>query len=187
MSKGKSPACAGFAALSFALLASQAGAQTHAAFAISSPDIVDGANLDKRFAGPEACGGGNVSPALNWTNAPQATRSFAVVTLDFEARYGDGAVHWVAYGIDPNASGLPQGAGAAGSKLVVLGKGTNVVGYRGPCAPANDPHHYIYTVYALDLPTTALAGGLTRDAFLGRIKGHVLALTSIVTRYAKPR
>ena len=54
-------------------------------FTLTSPKLQDGAFLDKRFAGPtdaqNACGGDNVSPPLQWSNAPANTKSFAVILL----------------------------------------------------------------------------------------------------------
>jgi len=60
------------------------------------------------------------------------------------------------YNIPPNLTGLPEGAGATGSQY-----GEQVVNdfftgaeYDGPCPPANVVpyvHHYVFTVYALDI------------------------------------
>ena len=57
--------------------------------------------------------------------------------------------------------------------------------YRGPCPPHGlAPHHYIITVIATDLASDALQPGLTRADFLVALKGHTLASSSFIGRYA---
>ncbi|MGA2088810.1 MAG: hypothetical protein ABSG66_07820, partial [Stellaceae bacterium] len=57
--------------------------------------------------------------------------------------------------------------------------------YRGPCPPHGlRPHHYIITVVATDLAPDALKPGLTRADFLAALKGHALASSSFIGRYA---
>lgn len=57
-----------------------------AAFRLSSPQFADNAMLERKNAGNFAknpnCTGQNVSPALQWTNAPDKTRSFAIILDD---------------------------------------------------------------------------------------------------------
>lgn len=161
------------------------------AFTVTSPKFQDGATLDKRYGGPTSaqlpCGGENISPPLAWTNVPANTKSFAVVVWDFEGGRGPGVVHWVAYGIPGDAKGLAENAGAEGAAGLVGGTNARQTGtYFGPCAPAGDPHHYIYAVYALDIAKDELPAGLTRDQFLDRVKGKVLGLNSIIGKYNRP-
>ena len=58
-------------------------------------------------------------------------------------------------------------------------------GYDGPCPPWNDSliHHYVFTVYALDLPSLPLAGRFTGADARRAIEGHVLAQASITGTY----
>ncbi|MCU0951549.1 MAG: YbhB/YbcL family Raf kinase inhibitor-like protein [Burkholderiaceae bacterium] len=58
-------------------------------------------------------------------------------------------------------------------------------GYDGPCPPWNDAiiHHYVFTVYALDVPTLPLAGRFTGADVRRAIEGHVLAQASITGTY----
>jgi len=70
-----------------------------AGFALTSSAVADGARLPLANAGPGDCGGANVSLPLRWSNAPAATKSFAVVVIDVDGGRGLGSVHWVAYGI----------------------------------------------------------------------------------------
>lgn len=95
--------------------------------------------------------GGNQSPELSWTGAPPNTRTFVVVAYDATAAF----THWGMYNISGDATGLPENAGMAGSQY-----GKQIFNdfadpaYDGPCPPPNFPpnvHHYVFTVYALDI------------------------------------
>ena len=50
-------------------------------------------------------------------------------------------------------------------------------GYDGPCPPWNDLrlHHYVFTLYALDVPKLALAADLSGAAARKAMHGHILA------------
>jgi hypothetical protein len=164
-----------------------AAAQTPA-LTVASPAFTDGGMLAPANAASERdCGGGNVSPTLRWSGSPDRTKSFAIVMIDPDGRRGLGSIHWVVYGIPPSVRSLPEGAGGAPSEYLVGGtNGSGTTIYRGPCPPQGDePHHYVFQVYALDLEPGTLQAGLTREAFLEAIRGHSLAEASIVGRYAR--
>ncbi|MGF6958788.1 YbhB/YbcL family Raf kinase inhibitor-like protein [Paraburkholderia youngii] len=174
-------------AVACALLA-YASAHAYAApsFAVSSPGLADGGTLNaSHAASANNCGGGNVSPALQWHNAPAGTKSFAVTIFDPDGAKGLGVVHWIVYGIAPGTTALAEGEAAPAGSVAGTNR-TGGPGYYGPCPAVGDvPHHYVAQVYALDLPPDALPAGLTRDAFLAAIKDHVLAATSTVLRYGR--
>jgi Raf kinase inhibitor-like YbhB/YbcL family protein len=131
------------------------------------------------------CSGGNQSPELSWTGVPKKTKSFAVLTLDITAIFW----HWGMYNIAPTTARLPQNAGTPKSKYgkevlndwaIYYGKANR--GYDGPCPPAGKPHHYVFTVYALDttlkLPRSAYVENLDLA-----IRGHILGSASITGLY----
>jgi Raf kinase inhibitor-like YbhB/YbcL family protein len=136
--------------------------------------------------------GGNQSPELLWDGAPPHTRSFTVVAYDETA----GFTHWGMYNIPGRASGLPENAGMAGrhrGKQVLNDFGT--AGYGGPCPPANVPpdvHHYVFTVYALDVDLTvpgstnfpANAEALYHALINAGRHHHILATASITGLYS---
>src|SRR6478736_7446588 len=134
-----------------------AGAAQAQSMTLTSPQIKEGATIanEQVFKG-FGCTGGNISPALNWSGAPSATKSFAVTMYDPDAPTGSGWWHWVMYNIPPNVSKLPPGAGdPAREWLPGVTHGNTDFGnrgYGGPCPPAGDaPHRYIFTVHALDV------------------------------------
>lgn len=59
-------------------------------------------------------------------------------------------------------------------------------GYDGPCPPWNDaiPHHYHFSVYALDVPKLDVSGDFTGPDALKAMQGHILAEGSVVGLYS---
>ena len=185
----RSIAAAAFvAAFSSSVLgASGAGAQS---MTVTSPDIKDGATIanEQVFKG-FGCTGENKSPALSWSGAPSATKSFAVTIYDPDAPTGSGWWHWVVYNIPAGTTSLPKNAGDPAAKLVPAGAiqgrtDFGVGGYGGPCPPPGDkPHHYHITVFAVDvdkLPADENASA----AYVGfNLHFHTLAKASITGRY----
>jgi Raf kinase inhibitor-like YbhB/YbcL family protein len=161
-------------------------------FRLTSPDFADNGFLSAPNAGMGtsqrgnwACGGKNVSPALAWSHAPKGTKTFAVIMDDPDAASGRGGNHWIAYDIPASITALPRNAGNGHSDLLVGGSNGRVTTYSGPCAePDAKTHHFLWMVFALDLPAGTLQAGLTRNQFMKRIKGHNLAEASLVTRFA---
>lgn len=58
-------------------------------------------------------------------------------------------------------------------------------GYDGPCPPWNDsiPHHYVFTLYALDVERLPVAGKFTGQQVRDAMRGHVLGEASITGVY----
>jgi Raf kinase inhibitor-like YbhB/YbcL family protein len=58
-------------------------------------------------------------------------------------------------------------------------------GYDGPCPPWNDSiiHHYVFTVYALDIPSLEVRGQLTGANVRAALAGHVLAQAHLTGTY----
>ena len=59
-------------------------------------------------------------------------------------------------------------------------------GYDGPWPPFNDErlHHYVFTVYALDVNKLELRSRFTGGDAINAMEGHVLDLASIVATYS---
>src|SRR5262249_29623602 len=131
------------------------------------------------------CKGKNISPPLQWSQAPAGTRSFVLVLDDPDAP--DPAapervwVHWVVYdlagdstGIGEDAKQLPGGART----------GRNDWGnpeYSGPCPPIGR-HRYFHKLYALDVVLPELNAPSKADVEKA-MQGHVLAKSEIIGTY----
>src|SRR5579863_8549913 len=56
--------------------------------------------------------GQNLSPPLEWSDAPKGTKEFALLCYDPDAPLPRGFVHWVLYGIPASTTKLPEGVPA---------------------------------------------------------------------------
>lgn len=161
------------------------------AFRLTSPQYADNVMLERKNAGNFAknpnCTGQNVSPALQWSNAPDKTRSFAILMDDQAGRAGLGVSHMVIYGIPATVSGFGEGELSAPSGKYVGGRSTpGPTGYFGPCPPkGNAPQHYVLTLIATDLEPGALPPGLNKEELLKALQGRALRAASLVLRFAQ--
>lgn len=122
-------------------------------FTLISPDVADGQPVPMAQV-HEKAGGGNLSPALVWSGAPEGTKAFAVTCYDPDAPTGSGWWHWTVVDLPGDSTGLPGGVTADGQGLpagAVQGRTDfGSAGYGGPAPPPGDtPHRYIFTVHAL--------------------------------------
>lgn len=127
-------------------------------------------------------GGSNISPELHWQGAPKGTKSFALIAHDPDAPHPGGWYHWVSYGFPPTTHELVAGI-ALPPALVGFNSGAQQ-SYEGPCPPPGKPHHYHFTLYALDF-MPALDKDLTGPQVEAAIKGHVLARTTLTGIYGR--
>jgi len=135
------------------------------------------------------CAGQNISPALQWTNPPAGTKSFAVTMYDPDAPTGSGWWHWVMYNIPASTTSLADSAGngrnaPSGSAEGMTDFGTK--GYGGPCPPVgNKPHHYHITVFALKVDKLDVPGNAT-SAYIGfNLNANKLATARVTGLYAR--
>jgi Raf kinase inhibitor-like YbhB/YbcL family protein len=128
------------------------------AFKVVSDSFKDGDYLGKDHVMSAdfgfGCAGGNTSPHLKWSGAPEGTKSFAITCYDPDAPTGSGFWHWLVVNIPPNVTELALGAGSAGGKMPAGSLQTRTdcgkPGYAGPCPPEGDhPHRYLFTVFAV--------------------------------------
>lgn len=179
------------AAIGAVLLAVPAAAQGKK-MTIGSTDLKAGQTIPMGhvFAG-FGCTGGNKSPALSWSNAPEGTKSFAVTMYDPDAPTGSGWWHWVVFNIPANATKLAAGAGDPAAGTMPAGAVQSMTdfgkpGYGGPCPPeGHKPHRYIFTVYALKIdkiPLDDKASGALAGFF---IKGNALASASFTSVFGR--
>jgi Raf kinase inhibitor-like YbhB/YbcL family protein len=142
------------------------------ALSVTSEDFTDGDYLDGRHVLSEdfgfGCAGGNVSPQLSWSGAPDGTRSFAVTCFDPDAPTGSGFWHWVVVNIPADVTSLPAGASGKGmpAGALEIRNDYSQNAYGGPCPPEGDPHHYVFTVHAVNSETLQ-ADGNTSAAVIG--------------------
>jgi len=143
----------------------------------------------KEIAKKHTCDGGDISPALAWSDVPEGTKSFALIVDDPDAP--DPAsprmtwVHWVLYNIPASAGSLPEGV-----KEKDLPKGTlqglndwKKTGYGGPCPPIGR-HRYFHKLYALDVVLPDLKRP-PKAKLEKAMEGHVLSKAELVGLYQR--
>ena len=126
------------------------------------------------------CDGASMSPAIQWTNAPQGTKSFAVslwhTAPDQEKSY------WVLYNIPATTTQIDKNA-----------KGTGTVGsndkrrteYDPMCSKGPGVKKYHITIYALSSELKLAPNNATRAALLTAIKNITLAEYTLDFQYER--
>jgi Raf kinase inhibitor-like YbhB/YbcL family protein len=133
------------------------------------------------------CEGDGISPPLAWSGVLQNTAVFALIVDDPDAPRGV-FTHWVLFNV-PGATDHLDGAVPRTQRLEIgASQGRNDfgdIGYGAPCPPKGDsPHHYRFTLYALDAPLL-LDPGATKQQVLDAMRGHVLNQAQLVGTYAR--
>lgn len=157
--------------------------------------------------------GRNINPAIDWNSGPgEVTKSYAVIMHDPDvpAEFGDANkegvtlpatlkrrtfYHWVVFDIPSDVTSLPEGIDAQGMTLPGIAGASGfgddarigASGYGGPCPPWNDEavHHYVFTVYALDVPTLGLDKTANVDKVIQAMSGHVVSLGNATAIYSQ--
>ena len=163
-------------------------------FTLSSSDISGQLTKTQEFTG-FGCSGNNLSPALQWKNAPTGTKSFAVTLYDIDAPtapLGKGGFwHWNMFNIPSTVTSLEVGAGDLKSGKAPKGSIQGVTsfgaaGFGGPCPPKGDnAHAYIFTVYALKTENLGLDKHAT-PAVVGFMLGqNTIQKASLISYYGR--
>lgn len=164
---------------------------THATghFRVTSPDLESKGRIAMThvFNGM-GCTGQNISPTLQWSNAPAGTKSFAVTAYDPDAPTGSGWWHWVMYNIPASTTGLAAGAGNGRNAPSGSAQGTTdfgTMGYGGPCPPPGKPHHYQFTVFALKVDKLDVPGNATAAMVGFNVNANKLATARTTGLYGR--
>jgi len=159
-------------------------------FTLTSPDV-EGQISNNQVLNGFGCKGNNISPKLSWKNAPKDTKSFAVTVYDSDAPTGSGWWHWVVFDIPANTQSLNKDAGNLKESIGPKGSIQSITsfgqaGFGGVCPPKGDnPHQYIFTVYALKTEKLGLDANAT-PALVGFYLGkNMLAKSSILAYYGR--
>jgi Raf kinase inhibitor-like YbhB/YbcL family protein len=144
---------------------------------LTSTSFPEGSRIPAKFT----CNGAGVSPQLAWSAPPAGTASYALIVTDPDAP-GRTFVHWVLYDLPAETRTLPEGLPPQGQLQDGSRQGRNdfgEIGYGGPCPPPGSPHHYVFTLYALDA-TLNLPVGATRAQVEAVMQGHILARGELI-------
>jgi len=149
---------------------------------LKSAAFQDGEKIPARHT----CDGQDISPGLSWDRVPEKAWSFTLVVDDPDAPSGTFS-HWVIFNIPADRRELPEAVPSQAQLPSNARQGKNdfgQIGYGGPCPPPGSPHHYRFSLYALDQPLELMAGA-TRKQVLNAISGHILARAQLVGIYQR--
>jgi Raf kinase inhibitor-like YbhB/YbcL family protein len=155
---------------------------------VTSSAFKNGEAIPKKYTGE----GFDYSPPLEWSGVPEGVKELALICDDPDAPSEEPWVHWVIYKIPADAKGLKEGVPRK-SRLTdppgaLQGKNSwpsDNIGYRGPMPPpGHGTHHYHFKLYALE-GKLAVEPGMTKEALLQEIEGHVVAEGELVGTYKR--
>jgi len=159
-------------------------------FTLKSSDL-QGQATSKQVYNGFGCTGSNISPQLSWENAPEGTKSFAIVMYDPDAPTERGWMHWVAFDIPVTTKEIKSGSGDPDKTTLpkdVIQSITDygIYGYGGPCPPEGDkPHKYEITVFALKTAKLGLDKN-TNPSIVGfYINANTLAKATLTAYYQR--
>jgi Raf kinase inhibitor-like YbhB/YbcL family protein len=148
------------------------------ALSVESPAFPNGQRIPERYSKD----GGNVSPPVQWHDAPRNTRSFALVVEDPDAPRGTFR-HWAVYNIPPAHQGLGEDSGSSRS-AAALAMAVNDFGnrgYDGPQPPhGHGTHHYHFRLLALDVPELDLHPEASVKDVLDAAQSHLIAQAEMI-------
>jgi phosphatidylethanolamine-binding protein (PEBP) family uncharacterized protein len=148
------------------------GGTTGGTFALTSPDLADGAKFGKEFTCDMNNGqfGAGVIPELNWAGVPDGTKSFAMTFIDTTIGEDKSmGQHWAIWNIPWNpatgkVSTIPKATKALSGDLATAKQSGN---YLAPCAQSlvnNMDDQYAFTLYALSSETLNVSGTSVANA-----------------------
>ena len=152
------------------------------AFEFTSSEFKQNEAIPKQYT----CDGSDISVPLSWKNAPEGSKSFALIADDPDAPRGTW-VHWVLYDLPADVRELSAAIGHEESLQNGAKQGKNdfgKIGYGGPCPPSGSAHRYYFKLYALD-QMTGLRSKATKQQLLDAMKGHVLAEAQLTGTYKR--
>lgn len=148
---------------------------------ISSPSFADGERIPERHTRDHA----NLSPPLDWRDAPRETQSFVLVVEDVDAPHGS-FYHWAMYDIPSGRTHLDEGAGRRGTETHHGANSWGNPSYDGPLPPVGSGvHRYHFRIAALDVPNLTIAPAERAERVWRAAQDHVLAQAEIVGTYER--
>ena len=115
---------------------------------LNSAAFADGSAIPRRFT----CDDADLSPPLNWSDAPTGTRKALPFSVMIPTRPAGTWHHWAAYDIPSTLTMLAEGT-ASDAEQVGFKQAINDFqrpGYGGPCPPrGHGLHHYHFRLLAL--------------------------------------
>lgn len=158
---------------------------TSTAMTVNSPDIEEGSRMTKAFeAKVFGCNGGNLSPALAWSDVPEGTKSFAITVYDPDAPTVSGFWHWVVLDIPATVTHIERGVSGKQMPSRELKNDYGSTGFGGACPPPGDGmHRYQFTVWALPVEKLAIHEGASNAVVGFTLNATAIDKATLTTTY----
>jgi Raf kinase inhibitor-like YbhB/YbcL family protein len=148
---------------------------------LRSSAFPDGTTIPRRFT----CDGTDLSPPLDWSDAPETTRSFVLLCDDPDAPAGTWR-HWAAYDIPADRAALVEGAAQQGKGFMQAINDFQQPGYGGPCPPRGDGiHRYRFRLLALAVDRLPARREPSCQAVEREANKHLLAEATLIGTYQR--
>lgn len=123
------------------------------------------------------CLGANINPPLAVDEVPTKAASFVLTVVDKDATPKPW-VHWFVFNIPPGMRYIAENSVPEGATEGFANGGTP--GYEGPCPKYfTGTHHYIFSLYALDIPLD-IDPASTLDDAAETIKKHTIEKAALI-------
>lgn len=156
----------------------QAGMAGRGGFALSSAAFRNGGELDPCFTASEEDA---VAPPLEWSAPPSGAMELALIVEDADAPAGKPACHWLVWGLPAQRAQILEGETPPRVGKNAFGNSEWLL----PDPPLGDePHRYVFQLFALDLPLTLMPGA-SREDLIAAMDGHVLAVALLTGTFAR--
>ena len=107
------------------------------------------------------CHGARINPPLDWSGAPAATKSLALIVDDSSAPITP-FIYWLVFNIQPGTTDIQEDALPIGARQAL--NSANTAAYDPPC-PNGHSHWYRFTVYALNRTLTLPNGAPLQEVW----------------------
>lgn len=142
---------------------------------LTSKSFKDNHTIPRRFT----CEGDDLSPPLEFHDVPKNAVTLALIVQDPDAPHGT-FDHWIGWNLDPKIERLDEGEALAFNGV----NGYGDTKYHGPCPPRGKPHHYIFSLFALDC-RIELSSGATKAELIAKMHGHIIEEATLIGLYER--
>ena len=160
-------------------------------FSVTSSDVSDGQPMSDQHAYEGATDtAANASPQLEWSGAPDGTKSYVVTCYDPDAPTPSGFWHWALVDLPADVTSLDAGDGTPGASLP--GSAFHVRSdwgskdYGGAYPPDGDrPHRYYFVVHAVDVDSLGVDDDASPAVVSFNLVFHTLARAIITPTFQR--
>ena len=146
-------------------------------FKLTSPAFDAGDELDPCFTADEEDA---VAPPLEWSAPPPGAMEMVAIVEDASTDGAEPRCHWLVWGLAAQKGMLLEGEVPPRTGKNSLGNSEWLL----PDLPVGETHHFVFQLFALELPLTLMPGA-SREDLLAAMEGQVVASSALVAQYTR--